>query len=171
MKKLRIIRNRWTSVVALLLTYVVVAVAAAPAKSSKKTPAKSSATAKKRPSAAKGKSTTTARRRTPAPPPRQGTPTPDRYREIQQALIDKGYSSAPADGAWGPGWVDALRRFQGDQNLEVDGKLGALSLIAMGLGPKRQALRLPPPPPPGSAQQQQTDSSSALAKPEGVAVP
>lgn len=35
--------------------------------------------------------------------------------------------------------MEALKRFQSDQNLTQDGKLGSLSLIAMGLGPKRIA--------------------------------
>jgi hypothetical protein len=32
-----------------------------------------------------------------------------------------------------------LRRFQREQNLGDDGKIGSLSLIALGLGPKRSA--------------------------------
>jgi peptidoglycan hydrolase-like protein with peptidoglycan-binding domain len=67
----------------------------------------------------------------------QREPTPERYKEIQQALADKGYFRGEADGTWGPESVDALRRFQREQNLTEDGKLGSLSLIAMGLGPKR----------------------------------
>jgi murein L,D-transpeptidase YcbB/YkuD len=67
----------------------------------------------------------------------QLTPTTDRYREIQQALADKGYFGATADGSWGPTSVDALKRFQHDQSLIEDGKIGSLSLIALGLGPKR----------------------------------
>jgi murein L,D-transpeptidase YcbB/YkuD len=67
----------------------------------------------------------------------QSTPSPERYKEIQQALASKGYFKGDANGAWGPDSVDALRRFQHDQNLEPDGKLGSLSIIAMGLGPKR----------------------------------
>jgi peptidoglycan hydrolase-like protein with peptidoglycan-binding domain len=69
--------------------------------------------------------------------PTQQQPSPDRYKEIQQALLDKGYFSGMPDGNWGPESVDALKRFQKDQNLDVDGKLGALSLMALGLGPKR----------------------------------
>jgi peptidoglycan hydrolase-like protein with peptidoglycan-binding domain len=64
-------------------------------------------------------------------------PTPERYKEIQQALADKGYFRGTADGNWGTESVDALKRFQRDQNLTEDGKLGSLSLIALGLGPKR----------------------------------
>jgi peptidoglycan hydrolase-like protein with peptidoglycan-binding domain len=65
-------------------------------------------------------------------------PTPERYTEIQQALADKGYYTGPVNGQWGPECVTALKRFQQEQNLNPDGKLGALSLIALGLGPKRQ---------------------------------
>ena len=67
----------------------------------------------------------------------QREPTPERYKEIQQALAEKGYFRGDTDGNWGPESVDALRRFQREQNLTEDGKLGSLSLIALGLGPKR----------------------------------
>jgi len=67
----------------------------------------------------------------------QQAPTADRYKEIQQALISKGYLQGEATGQWGPDSVDALKRFQTDQNLTADGKIGSLSLIALGLGPKR----------------------------------
>jgi hypothetical protein len=67
----------------------------------------------------------------------QQQPAPDRYKEIQQALADKGYFGGAADGTWGPTSVDALKRFQHDQSLIEDGKLGSLSIIALGLGPKR----------------------------------
>ena len=70
-------------------------------------------------------------------PPTQQQPTTDRYKEIQQALADKGYFQGPVDGAWNTGSVEALKRFQKDQNLDPDGKIGSLSLIALGLGPKR----------------------------------
>lgn len=33
--------------------------------------------------------------------------------------------------------MDALKRFQHDQNLTEDGKIGSVSLIALGLGPRR----------------------------------
>jgi hypothetical protein len=67
----------------------------------------------------------------------QQVPTPERYREIQQALSDKGYFQGEVNGTWGPGSVDALKRFQKDQNLTDSGKLDSLSIIALGLGPKR----------------------------------
>ncbi len=65
-------------------------------------------------------------------------PSPERYKEIQQALASRGYFTGEPDGTWGPASVDALRRFQHDQNLVEDGKIGSLSLIALGLGPKRE---------------------------------
>ena len=81
----------------------------------------------------KGKKTTVRK----ASAPRQLAPTKDRYQQIQQALASKGYYSGEPNGAWGPESVEALKRFQSDQNLTPDGKLGSLSLIALGLGPKR----------------------------------
>jgi len=70
----------------------------------------------------------------------QAKPTVDRYMEIEKALHDRGYLEDPADGKWGPDSIEALKHFQRDQRLDADGKLGALSLVALGLGPKR-----PPP--------------------------
>jgi hypothetical protein len=67
----------------------------------------------------------------------QQAPSPERYKEIQQALGSKGYLQGEATGEWGPDSVDALKRFQTDQNLMPDGKITSLSLIALGLGPKR----------------------------------
>ncbi|MCC6341552.1 MAG: peptidoglycan-binding protein [Bryobacterales bacterium] len=69
----------------------------------------------------------------------QTTPTPDRYREIQQALIERGYLKGEASGKWDAESVDAMRRFQQDQNIETSGQLDSLSLIALGLGPRRTA--------------------------------
>jgi peptidoglycan hydrolase-like protein with peptidoglycan-binding domain len=65
-------------------------------------------------------------------------PSPERYKEIQQALAAKGYFTAEPDGTWGPASVESLKRFQHDQKLLEDGKIGSLSLIALGLGPKRE---------------------------------
>jgi hypothetical protein len=73
----------------------------------------------------------------------QMAPTPDRYKEIQEALVAKGYGSQTPDGEWGQQWADSLKRFQQDQKLEPSGKLNSLSLITLGLGPKREASALP----------------------------
>ena len=80
----------------------------------------------------------TAARRSPTRTWRAGqmAPTPDRYKEIQDALAKRGYLHGEATGAWDQDSADALRRFQQDQNLQPSGKLNSLSLIALGLGPK-----------------------------------
>jgi hypothetical protein len=92
--------------------------------------------------AAKARPKTTYARTWANPPTRtwrtaQMVPAADRYKEIQEALAAKGYFQNTPDGTWGPDSVDALKRFQTDQKLENDGKLGSLSLLALGLGPKR----------------------------------
>jgi len=69
---------------------------------------------------------------------RQMSPSPERYREIQEALAHRGYlAPEKATGAWNQTSIDALKRFQAEQNLESTGKVNSLSLIALGLGPKR----------------------------------
>jgi peptidoglycan hydrolase-like protein with peptidoglycan-binding domain len=71
---------------------------------------------------------------------RQTSPTPGRFREIQNALAERGYlSSEQATGIWGPSSAEALKRFQSEQTLESTGKIDSLSLIALGLGPKHDS--------------------------------
>jgi len=130
---------------------------AATPQDTRKAPARKSATKSK----SGAKKTTSAARKKPAPstatartaasrkkPParrvtwrnRQAAPTPERYKEIQNALAAKGYlSPGDANGTWGASSVDALKKFQSDQNLESTGKINSLSLIALGLGPKHEA--------------------------------
>ena len=108
----------------------------APKKSAGKKPAakKSAKSSAKRTRQAAGKNAA------PAGAPKQMSPTPERYMEVQQALATRGYYSGPIDGAWSSECVEALKRFQADQDLEPDGKLGALSLIGLGLGPNRDTV-------------------------------
>ncbi len=73
----------------------------------------------------------------------QQVPTRERYAEIQRALIERGYLNPPASGVWGSESIEALRRFQRDQHLEATGKLNALTLIVLGLGPNRASLSAP----------------------------
>lgn len=124
---------------------------AAPAahKSTSGTTAKKGAT-----SSGTARHTASSRKSAPkAPPPtwrnRQTVPSPDRYREIQDALASRGYLR-PEDvtGSWNQSSVDALKRFQREQNLESSGKINSLSLIAMGLGPKRDSAPAVPAPAP-----------------------
>jgi Putative peptidoglycan binding domain len=71
---------------------------------------------------------------------RQTAPSSDRYKEIQDALVAKGYlPSEGATGAWDQASADALKKFQGEQTLETTGKINSMSLIALGLGPKHDS--------------------------------
>ncbi len=79
---------------------------------------------------------------------RQTQPTPERYKEIQQALVSKGYLTGEPTGTWNQQSIDALRRYQQDQKLEATGKIDSLSLIALGLGPKHETASAKPPAPP-----------------------
>jgi Putative peptidoglycan binding domain len=82
---------------------------------------------------------------TPTRPPyqRQMQPTPERYKEIQQALVSRGYLRTDPSGTWDQETMDAMRRFQEDQNIDPTGKIDSLSLIALGLGPKHEIARAP----------------------------
>jgi hypothetical protein len=89
-------------------------------------------------------------------------PDPQRYQEIQKALADRGYFRGEVNGQWGQDSVDALKHFQAGQKLPDDGKINALTLAGLGLGPKHDGSSAagatpadPPPapvsePPPGT---------------------
>lgn len=80
---------------------------------------------------------------------RQLAPSADRYREIQTALASKGYlKPEDATGSWNTTSAEALKKFQSEQNIDASGKINSLSLIALGLGPRRESPAIPPPPPP-----------------------
>lgn len=83
----------------------------------------------------------TARRKVPRvrKPAYQVHPDPERYKEIQQALADKGYFKGDVNGHWGDDSVTAMKKFQTDQKLPDDGKISAPALIGLGLGPKHEA--------------------------------
>jgi hypothetical protein len=86
----------------------------------------------------------------PARPPvarSQSAPTPERYKEIQEALASRGYLKSEANGKWDTQSADALRQFQTDRGLTPTGKLSAASLIGLGLGPKNSAAPIVPPVP------------------------
>ena len=119
-----------------------------------KAPAKTTAT-KTAPKSRGGASKTTKGKKTVrrASAPRQLVPTKERYQQIQQALAAKGYFSGNSNGVWGQDSMEALKHFQADQNLMPDGKLTSLSLIALGLGPKRLSAQSAAQPAPSSQQQ------------------
>jgi peptidoglycan hydrolase-like protein with peptidoglycan-binding domain len=78
-------------------------------------------------------------------PAYQVRPDPERYKEIQQALADKGYFKGDVNGQWGDDSVSAMKQFQADQKLPDDGKISAPALIGLGLGPKHEATPAAPP--------------------------
>jgi peptidoglycan hydrolase-like protein with peptidoglycan-binding domain len=123
----------------ILIAAVIIFCWLAPVRSSAKTRRKPSGSAKK--SAAsrsrKAKSRQSWRNR-------QLNPSPERYRDIQQALAAKGYYTGEPNGVWDDTSVVALRHFQRDQNLEPSGKLDSQSIIALGLGPKYEIPANPP---------------------------
>jgi hypothetical protein len=74
-------------------------------------------------------------------------PAPERYKEIQQALVSRGYlKPEAASGVWDQECGDSLKRFQSDQKLQSTGKIDSLSLIALGLGPKHESAEARPEP-------------------------
>ena len=102
---------------------------------SKKSTSSTAKTASAKSKSVKGKST---KKVTPAATwrTRQQNPTPDRYKEIQQALVDKGYLKSEPTGVWDNDSVEAMSRFQVDQKMTPTGKINAPSLIGLGLGAK-----------------------------------
>lgn len=111
--------------------------------SKRRTPAKKT-TAKKRRATAKrsttARRTRTVRRRAPTRSARfrgPQSPSPDRLREIQQALQTNGFLDGEPSGKWDDASIGAMKRFQEEHELTPNGKINALSLIALGLGPKR----------------------------------
>jgi peptidoglycan hydrolase-like protein with peptidoglycan-binding domain len=92
-------------------------------------------------------------------------PTPDRYKEIQQALVEKGYLKSEPDGVWDDGSVEAMKRFQTDQKLSPTGKISAASLIGLGLGAKSAGAPEAPPLPGAPGQQAAPLADSSAATP------
>ena len=88
-----------------------------------------------------------ARRRGSRRRPQRGQqrPTPARIREIQQALIREGYLAGKPTGKWDAATTEAMRRYQQAHGHRVTGKLDALSLIKLSLGPKTAGQATPRP--------------------------
>jgi peptidoglycan hydrolase-like protein with peptidoglycan-binding domain len=113
----------------------------APAATAKKTSSKQAV----RPAQKSKASKSTARKKSakakaPARPRTQQSPDPERIREIQAALLKRGYD-CPVSGVWDSSSAAALAQFQQDhniKNLSGNGKLDPLTLIALGLGPQRE---------------------------------
>ena len=72
----------------------------------------------------------------PPAPSYQLHPDQERYQQIQQSLATRGYFKGEANGQWNDDSIDAIKRFQADQKLDSDGKINALTLTGLGLGPR-----------------------------------
>lgn len=81
--------------------------------------------------------------RAAAAPPLPSHPDPERYQQIQQALTARGYFKGQVNGEWGSDSQEALVRFQNDTKLDADGKITALTLRGLGLGPKHDGSSMP----------------------------
>lgn len=129
-------------IIALAMICVFGAAAQNQTKKIRPTPAKPTQIKPKKPATKKITATPRGRTRRAAvsAPARQSQPTSERYMEIQDALIAKGFLSGPASGKWDQSSVDAFKRFEESQKLKSDGKLDSLALIALGLGPKRESV-------------------------------
>lgn len=122
--------------------------AAAATHTKKKAPAKKTSVTHKRKTtraSSANRKKTTSKRSATTWRNRQMTPTPERYKEIQDALVSRGFlSGEEANGTWGTSSAEALKRFQAEQNIAANGKINSLSLIALGLGPKRESASVQP---------------------------
>lgn len=97
---------------------------AAPAKKTRKAPAKKSKKSRAR---------------------AQTAPTPDRIREIQQALAKTGVYAAEPTGKWDAATTEAMKSFQASHGLAATGKLDARTLQKLGLGSETTGVAAPRP--------------------------
>src|SRR5438309_4925885 len=125
---------RWSSVLGMISIFALASPSRSDTTKTGKPATSKTAAGHSSSSGAKKKSTRHVARK-PAGPSYQLHPDPERYAEIQRALADRGYFHGEANGEWKDDSVDALKRFQADQKLPDDGKISALTLTGLGLGP------------------------------------
>jgi peptidoglycan hydrolase-like protein with peptidoglycan-binding domain len=134
-------------VLSLLLTVMGLAATA----TKHKAPAKKAAVVKKAASVKKPVSKSSSKKKVVRRRPRttwrnrQLSPTQDRYKEIQQALVEKGYLKSEPSGVWDKDSQQAMTQFQTDQKLPANGKITAAALIGLGLGAKSAGAPEAPP--------------------------
>ncbi len=54
-------------------------------------------------------------------------------KSVQQALKDKGFDPGPVDGVKGPETRSALKKYQAQQNITADGRIGPKTLDSLGV--------------------------------------
>ncbi len=82
----------------------------------------------------------------------QMAPTPDRIEEIQSTLARGGYYKGEPNGKMGADTQDALKRFQEANGISPTGKIDALTLEKLGLGPDTAGVGAPKQTPPATSQ-------------------
>lgn len=80
----------------------------------------------------------------------QMAPTPQRIKEIQEALARAGAYQGEPTGKWDAASIEAMKRFQTAQGLDPTGKIDALSLQKLGLGSEVAGRAAPLPSPPSN---------------------
>ena len=103
--------------------------------------------------------------------PGQLRPAADRIREIQGALIAKGYLKTEATGQWDAAATSAMQRFQQENGLEPTGRLDARSLIKLGLGPETAGVGAPRTPAAPAAGPSAERPASSTSPPGGPGSP
>jgi hypothetical protein len=83
----------------------------------------------------------------------QMTPTPERIGEIQSALARGGYYQGEPNGKMDANTQDALKRFQEANGATPTGKIDALTLEKLGLGPDTAGVGAPKQTPPATPSQ------------------
>lgn len=101
----------------------------------------------------------------PYKPAAPAVPASNRLREVQTALIERGYLQGDGNGVWSAQCVEALKRFEASQNVRIDGKIDSKMLIALGLGPKYDANLSLPVPSAGGGSVVAADQSPNLEQP------
>lgn len=75
----------------------------------------------------------------------QQAPQPERIREIQRALAEKGHYRGQPSGRWDAETTAALKAFQQGQRRRPTGRLDAVSLQRLGLGSEVAGVAAPRP--------------------------
>lgn len=130
-------------------------------------------TAKKKPAASSGSRA----HRSTKPGPKKGAkssskqrgqkvPTTDRISEIQTALAKDGSYTGEPNGKWDDSSVAAMKKYQGAHGLNPSGKLDALTLQKLGLGPTTAGVAAPMPPPGATSRLASSTSKSASSSSE-----